>query len=294
MTVRGTNIEVLQEAAHISGVDVTGAELIRDGSHAMYRLTAGVVARIGRPGTAATAEKEVKVSQWLTESGLNVTQTLPDLLQPIVVNDRPVTWWQLLPKHRAATPAELGEMLRHLHDLEIPRSLQLPHFNPFAELDVRIDRATTLNDNDRTWLMRHHADLRDQYEQLPLGEPRHAIHGDAWQGNVAVPSAGKPILLDLEHVAIGHSDWDLIPLAVDYADFARLDKEDYHSFVTAYGGHDVIETPTFDVLAKIQELRWVCFVLSKSGSNAAARREAHHRIACLRGDIPRPWTWTAF
>src|SRR5699024_6229203 len=120
------------------------------------------------------------------------------------------------------------------------------------------------------------------------------VHGDAWQGNVAVPQTGTPVLLDLEHVSCGHSDWDLIPIAVDYADFARLTSTDYHDFVAAYGDHDVTATPGFRVLADIQELRWVVFVLGKAANSAHAVREAQHRIACLRGEIPRPWTWTAF
>lgn len=294
MTADGPGIDVLRKAAHMVGVDAGRAELIRDGSHVMYQLSKGIIARIGRPGTTPTAKKEVDVSRWLSTSGVNVTQALPDIAQPVIVDDRPVTWWRLLPKHRDATPAELGSMLRQLHSLQAPTSLQLPTVDPFAELDPRVENATTLDANDRAWLTRHLAELRDRYNQLPLGEPRHVIHGDAWQGNVAVPDSGTPILLDLEHVAIGYTDWDLIPLAVDYADFARLSRDDYQSFVTAYGGRDVLKTPSFRVLAEIQELRWVSFVISKSEMNPEASKEARHRIACLRGDAPRPWSWTAF
>jgi aminoglycoside phosphotransferase (APT) family kinase protein len=285
---------VLRTAARIAGVDASGAEVIRDGSHVMYRLPGEIVARVGRPGTAATAEREVTVSDWLARSGLTVTRTVDDIAQAVVVDDRPVTWWRLLPAHRAATPAELGSVLRALHDLPVPTSLTLPVSDPFAELDQRIGQAPGLDTDDRTWLTDYLTDLRRRYAQLELGEPRHVIHGDAWQGNIAVPESGPPILLDLEQVSIGHPDWDMIPLAVDYADFARLDKADYDSFVRAYGGHDVTRTPGFRVLAEIQELRWVCFVLSKSSSSTPAKEEAHHRIACLRGDVPRPWSWTAF
>jgi aminoglycoside phosphotransferase (APT) family kinase protein len=119
------------------------------------------------------------------------------------------------------------------------------------------------------------------------------IHGDAWQGNVAVSGSGTSTLLDLEHVSIGHRQWDLVPLAVDYVDFARLTADDYETFVRSYG-HDVTGEPEFRLLADIQELRWVGFVLSKAGANPAASREARHRVACLRGDVPKPWTWAAF
>lgn len=286
--------DVLQTAARRAGVDASGVEMIRDGSHVMYRLPGDVVARIGRPGTEDTAAREVRVSEWLAASGLPVTQVRTDLPQTIVAGGRPVTWWKLLPQHRAATPAELGAVLRALHELPVPDTLGLSVADPFADLDQRIGDTPNLDADDRAWLAEHLADLRERYGRLSLGEPAHVIHGDAWQGNVAVPPSGPPILLDLEHVAIGHPDWDLIPLAVDYSDFARLSGEDYRSFVRAYGGHDVITTPGFRVLAEIQELRWVCFVISKSETSQDASREARHRIACIRGDVARPWSWTAF
>jgi hypothetical protein len=44
-------------------------------------------------------------------------------------------------------------------------------------------------------------------------------------------------------------------------------------------------------VADIYELRWVCFALSRAESDSNTRTEADHRIACLRGEIPRPWTW---
>lgn len=91
-----------------------------------------------------------------------------------------------------------------------------------------------------------------------------------------------------------HPDWDLIPVAVDYMDFARLSSADYYDFVAAYGGHDVTSTSAFRVLADIQELRWVVFVLGKAADSVDAARETRHRVACLRGEVPRPWTWTAF
>jgi aminoglycoside phosphotransferase (APT) family kinase protein len=260
----------------------------------MYRLPDDVVARVGRPDTASTARREVKVSHWLTASGLPVTQALPDLPQPTIVDGRPVTWWRLLPEHRPANPGELGSALRTLHALPVPTTLNLPTSDPFDRFDVRISGAQGLGADNQEWLAQHVTDLRERYDRLALGEPHHVIHGDAWQGNIAVPAFGPPILLDLEDVAIGHPDWDLIQLAVDYTDFARLDEHDYRDFVDAYGGHDITATAGFRVWADIQELRWTCFVIGKSHNNPAARDEALGRIACLRGEIPRPWSWNAF
>lgn len=287
---------VLRAAARTAGLDSFNVELIRDGSHAMYKLGRNIVARVGSPGTDSAAVREVQVSRWLAEHGMSVTQAIPDIPQPVVIDGRPVTWWDLLPEHRAATPAELGSVLRELHNItDVPREFDLPEFEPFAGLDHRLRDIRGLDADDRAWLVAQLAELRGRYDQLGAsGSSNRIIHGDAWQGNVAVLASGRPVLLDLESVSLGRPDWDLVPLAVDYTDFARLSDRGYDSFVRAYGGHDVRNSPEFRTLADIREFRWVCFVVSKLNVRADAEKEAHHRIACLRGEIPRPWSWTAF
>jgi hypothetical protein len=284
---------VLSAAARIAGLDVTGADLIRDGSNVMYRLPGGVVARIGQPGSQNTAEREILVSRWLTKSGLPVVQALADVPQPVVISGRPVTWWKLLPAHRPATPAELGVVLSLFHALPAPEEPKLPEHDPFAHLDQRITDAPGMDDDDRAWLRGHLAQLRRRYRDLAAPGPDGVIHGDAWQGNVAVPDSGPPVLLDLEMVSLGHREWDLIQIAVDYTDFARITPEEYHSFVTAYGGYDVTAAPGYRTFADIQELRWVCFAISKADARPDAANQVQHRIACIRGDRPRPWSWTA-
>ncbi|MDQ4020441.1 MAG: aminoglycoside phosphotransferase family protein [Actinomycetota bacterium] len=293
-TPLATAHDILIAAARMAGLDSTSAELIRDGSNVIYRLSGDNVARIGRTGTQETAEREVRVSRWLTTAGLPVVHVLNDVPQPTMINDRPVTWWKFLPEHRPATPGELGAVLRSLHALAPPDDLDLPVHDPFSGLSHRINQATALDNDDRIWLTHRLAQLRERYRRLPMGKSYRVIHGDAWQGNIAVPDSTPPTLLDLEHVSVGCPDWDLVPIAVDYTDFVRVTTADYEAFVTAYGGYDVIATPAFRTLADIEELRWVSFVLSKSATSTSAARETRHRIACLRGDTPRPWKWAAF
>jgi aminoglycoside phosphotransferase (APT) family kinase protein len=286
--------DVLAAAARIAGLDAANAVLIRAGSNAMYRLPGGVVARIGPGSSQDSARRQVDVSRWLATSDIPVVEALDGVPQPTMAGSRPVTWWAELPEHRPATTAELGAVLRSLHALTAPTEPELPTFNPFAGLSERISAAGHLPAEDRDWLTERVDELREQLGKLHIDRSGRVIHGDAWQGNVAVPQAGPPVLLDLEHVSIGSPDWDLIPIAVDHEDFARLSSTDYQDFVAAYGGHDVTTTPAFRVLADIQELRWVAFVLGKGATSAEAAQETQHRIACLRGDIPKPWTWTAF
>ncbi|WP_410642054.1 phosphotransferase enzyme family protein [Amycolatopsis sp. lyj-346] len=294
MSPDATNAEgVLARAARIAGLGTAGAELIRDGSNVMYRLPADVVARIGRPGTGDTARREVLVSRWLAEAGLPAVRALAEVPQPVMIGDRPITWWVALPAHRPATPAELGAVLGRFHSLPAPRIPGLPRHDPFAGLGRRIGRATALDPGDRAWLERHLGELERRYQDFARTGPTGVIHGDAWQGNVAVPGTGPPILLDLEMVSFGRRDWDLVQIAVDHTDFARITTGEYESFVAGYGGHDVTRVPGYRTLADIQELRWVSFALSKAGTRPEAAEQARYRIACLRGDVSRPWSWTA-
>ncbi|MFF0498864.1 phosphotransferase enzyme family protein [Nocardia aobensis] len=285
--------DVLLTAAELSGLDASGAVSIRDGSNAIYELTGGVVARIGKPGSYAAAARELRISQWLNESGIPTVEPIASVTQPVVVDERPVTWWRLISDHRAATPAELGATLRALHALRPPSTFELPAYDPFAGIEERVATATAISEDDRSWLAVHCAALEKQYSELPGTEWMSVIHGDAWQGNVVVPASGIPIVLDLDKVSIGRREWDLIQLAVDSVDFGRISENEYRAFVAAYGGFDVTLWPGFRTLADIQELRWTAFALSVAAAQQTAGAEARHRVHCLRGAIPKPWKWSA-
>ncbi|GAB2662542.1 phosphotransferase enzyme family protein [Nocardia goodfellowii] len=292
MTATTASEVVLARAARRVGLEATGPKMIREGSHAIYRL-GGIVARIGRPGSLEDAERELRVSRWLNGSGTPTVEAVSELPQPIVVDDRPVTWWQLIPDHRPATPAELGAMLRALHSLRPPAEPKLCEYDPFADLHERLATADTIDNDDRNWLLSHYDELYQRYDELPKPVQLSVIHGDAWQGNLVVPPSGISTVLDLDKVSLGRPEWDLIQLAVDYADFRRVSTDQYRSFVRAYGGYDVTSWPTFRLFADIQELRWVGFALDRAGTSEPAAQQATHRIACLRGDILRPWRWEA-
>ncbi|WP_232329134.1 phosphotransferase enzyme family protein [Nocardia violaceofusca] len=290
-----TSLEaIVTQAAALAGADATGAKLIRTGAHAIYQLRGGIIARIGKPGSADSARRELQISQWLNESGIHTVEAVASMDQPIIVDDRPVTWWRLIPDHRPATPAELGEALRRLHSLTAPPTFTLPEHDPFDGLLETVRFATPLDDDDRKWLIQHEQDLQSGFQRLPAPRRLCVIHGDAWQGNLVVPPSGPPTFLDLDKVSAGRPEWDLIQLAVDHSDFNRLTTADYESFVTAYGGTDMTTNPGFRIYADIQELRWTAFAISLSTRNPRAKTEAAHRIACIRGRIDRPWTWHAF
>ncbi|UGT43405.1 aminoglycoside phosphotransferase family protein [Nocardia yamanashiensis] len=289
-----TSADILARAAGVAGLNATGSSLIRDGSHAIYRVGGDIAARIGRPGTSDAAAREIAISRWLNSSGIPTVEPNPDLPQPIVIDARPVTWWRWIPDHRPATPAELGTMLRALHTLPIPSDPVLPPYDPFAGLRTRLAHADAIDAENRSWLLNHHDELEQAFSSTPARDSVRVIHGDAWQGNLLVPQqSGIPTLLDLDKVSVGNRAWDLVQLAVDYTDFERISADAYRTFVDAYGGYSLTTDPNFRLFADIQELRWVGFALDRAAADPSAAHQAIHRISCLRGDVAKPWTWSA-
>lgn len=195
--------DVLTKAGIEAGVPTLGAKLIRDGVNVLYRLPGRAVARIGPAGSYDTAAHLVRVSHWLATADVPAVRLLDGVRQPTVVGDRPVTWWEQLPDHRHATPVELGATLKRLHALTPPDTPPLPVLDPFTGLDDTITTAPTLTDRDRTWLTNLLTRLRHEYAELQPALSRHVIHGDAWQGNLAVLEDGLPVLMDLDHIGLG-------------------------------------------------------------------------------------------
>jgi aminoglycoside phosphotransferase len=283
---------VLVDACAVAGLDPSGAEPIRLGENAIFRLPGGVVARVARPGQLAAARKEVHIARWLAEQHVPAVRAIDIPDQPVLIGERAVTFWEELPAHRHGTPVEVAEAIRRLHDLQVPKDVPLGELDPFVRLAERIDTATTLPANDRTWLRGHLDDLRTRYAELPHGLPWCVVHGDAWIGNVVATERGEIVLLDLERCAVGPPEWDLISTAIKHTSFGWLTTTDYQDFCRRYG-HDVTGWPGFALLRDIRELRMTCYVAQRAAEHSEAQTEAQVRVDCLRGRSgSRPWTWT--
>ncbi|WP_020392333.1 phosphotransferase enzyme family protein [Kribbella catacumbae] len=280
---------MLKEACARVGLSSDGAELIRQGENALYRLPDHVVVRIARLGQVDAAKKEVAVSRWLASVGINAVEALEEIQQPVVLDGLPVTFWWELPDHRHGSFAEVAAALKQLHAAPMPTDFDLAPLAPFVRLSERIDGASTLSDDDRAWLRRRLDDLQQSYAELPSGLPTSVIHGDAWAGNVVATDRGDVILLDLERCSVGPPEWDLVSTAVRHSTFGTMSAVDYGVFAEAYG-HDVMAWPGFEALRDVRELRVTCYAAQCASENEKFREEATLRVASLRGlRGTRPW-----
>ncbi|MFI6678726.1 phosphotransferase family protein [Kribbella sp. NPDC050470] len=280
---------LLERACSQVGLSSSGAEPVRLGENAIYRLPGEVVVRIGRSGQVDAASNEVAVARWLASVEVRAVETVAHIDQPVVIDGSPVTFWRELPEHRHGTPTEVAAVLKRLHASPLPNDdFDLPPLAPFVRLAERIDGATTLSEDDRDWLRGQLARLREAFDDLPAGLPRSAIHGDAWAGNVVVTVNG-PVLLDLERFSLGPPEWDLVSTAVRLSTFGTMTAEEYQAFAQAYG-HDVIKWDGFDVLRDIRELRVTCYAAQRASEEPSLGVQADLRLASIRGlRGPRPW-----
>ncbi|MFF4198971.1 phosphotransferase family protein [Nonomuraea sp. NPDC050227] len=284
---------VLDVASRRAGLDPSGAELMRLGENALFRLPGGIVARISRRDQVAAAAREVAVARWLKANHVPAVQAWPDIDQPIEVDGRAVTWWQELPPHRHGTALKVATALRRLHDLPPPTDFDIGRLDPFVRLAERIDRAITLTEADRAWMRTHLDELKARYVDLPEGLPETVVHGDAWIGNVVSTDADTAVLLDLERCSIGPPEWDLTSTAVKAFTLAGITAEDYDTFARTYG-RDVTAWAGFETLRDIREFRMTCMAAQVAAENPLRHDEVLLRLACLRGRHgSRPWTWTA-
>ncbi|WIY01849.1 aminoglycoside phosphotransferase family protein [Amycolatopsis mongoliensis] len=285
---------VLEHACAKAGRDATDAEVVRLGENAIFRLTDGVIARVSRPGQLAAARKEVAVARWLESVDVPAVQVADQPDQPIDVDGRAVTFWLELPPHEHGSPVQVAQALRRLHGVVPPSDLDLGPIQPFVRLAERIERASTLAEADRDWLRSRLAELRKRWDDRPGGLPECVVHGDAWVGNVVSTADGRVVFLDLERVAIGAPEWDLVHTAIKYRSFGWIGESEYQAFRTAYG-HDVTNWSGFELFRDIREFRMTCMAVQVASENHRAEEQALWRLRCLQGQHgARPWNgWSA-
>jgi hypothetical protein len=89
-------LPVLHEACQRVGFSSDGAELLRFGENAIYRLTADpVVVRIARSADRLPrVERELCLARWLAAANIPAVRVIEDIEQPLLVDGRPVSFWR--------------------------------------------------------------------------------------------------------------------------------------------------------------------------------------------------------
>ncbi|MFF5111589.1 phosphotransferase family protein [Streptosporangium sp. NPDC000509] len=283
--------KTLSEACRRTGLQSEEARLIRLGENAIFDLPAEkVIVRIARSAEVlADATKEVAVAKWLRDSGLPAAEPT-DHEQPIIVRDRPVTFWQFInDSGEKATTGDLARILRQLHHLPVPPDLPLPKFDIFGRVTERITKADTLRDEDQEFLIKRLFDLREQHKNLHYPLEFCAVHGDAHQQNLIKSTDGGIFLIDFERFAFGPPESDLAVTATEHL-IGWHTPDDYSSFAKSYG-FDVMEWEGFTVLRSINELKMTTWLMQNVNESDKIAREFQIRLSSLHNDdTPRGWS----
>ncbi|MCX5171172.1 aminoglycoside phosphotransferase family protein [Streptomyces antibioticus] len=282
---------VLRAACRAAGLDGRGAELIRFGENALFRLASvPVVVRVARGEEwVSTAAKEVAVARWLAAEGFSAARIVEDVEQPLLIDGHPVTFWHLIVEAgRKATYRELGGVLRDLHSLTVPTGLALPSFDPFGKQALRIDKAA-IPEDDRAFLRKRWRELQDKYAELRFESPKGPVHGDAHVQNLMVDDQGRVVLIDFEAFCFDHPEWDLMVTAVEHHSLGWQTDAQYADFVAAYGW-DLYGWHGYEALRGLQEFGMTTWLMQNVRENEETAAEYRRRIAGLRDDQgPRDW-----
>lgn len=283
---------LLREACSSAGLDSSGAELLRLGSNAVYRLPSSpVIVRIARdPSVRVEMDRAVKVARWLETEHFPATRVPARVTQPLVVSGLVVTFWESVQENEEyATVGELADLLRRLHWLEEPESLGLPYFDPLAKLTASLEGLDGIAGEDREFLEVRAARLAKDYDRLDFVLPFGMIHGDANIGNVLRHRDGHAVFIDLDGFALAPREWDLILTAIYYDRYGWHSKTEYAEFVHRYG-FDLMNWPGYETLADLRELMMVAWLGHQVATSERSVDEFGRRLRALRtGGSRKDW-----
>lgn len=284
---------VLGEACRATDLSAVDARLVRLGSNAVFALAdRPVIVRItADPGALVEMQRAVRVARWLAEVDLPANRLVPGVVQPQVVREHVVTFWESVQDAvEYATLPELADLLKRLHWLDEPESLGLPYFDPAPKLRSGLaGLGAGVRPEDGAFLRERADRLEKEYGRLDFVLPFGVIHGDANIGNVLRDRAGRAVLIDLDGFALAPREWDLIQTSLFYDRFGWHSREEYASFVHHYG-FDVMNWPGYPVLADLRELMMTLWMGGKAATEPKAAEEFARRVDDMRtGADRRAW-----
>lgn len=284
---------VLSDVCRMAGLDATGAELVRLGSNAVFRLrSAPLIVRIGRTADLISAEREIAVAEWLAAQGVPAVRPAR-VRQPLVTAGRVSTIWDSAGDNEEyGTTEELASILRQLHGLGTLPATQLPGLDPLVNASTRIGSLRDMADDDLTYLYAECERQQEEYRQLCPDLPIGVIHGDANVGNVLRDRAGAAMLADLDGFVTGPREWDLVLTAMYFERFGWHTKTEYRAFVDNYG-YDVMGWPGYPVMRAVRELLMVVWLAQSAPGDTERTAEVTKRLRALRSGASRS-DWLPF
>jgi aminoglycoside phosphotransferase (APT) family kinase protein len=285
---------VLVRACAKVGVPSADAGVLAFGENAVFALPGpGLVVRVARGAhMVERARRELSVACWLAEQDFPAVRPARDLdPQPVLVDGRPVTFWELLPPaDRMPDVSDLARLLKRLHALPAP-PFALPAREPLALVATWLDSAeAAVGLEDRRYLLARRDELLTAYAALTPALPRGLIHGDALLRNVGV-HGGRALLLDWETVACDLREFDLALTPMAAARYGLPDGAEQR-FAEKYG-FDVTTWDGYETLRETRELAATAWVAQHVPGNPKAEEEFRHRVRTLR-DGDRAARWNSF
>lgn len=283
---------ILQGACARTGLNADGAELLRLGENALYRLRFDpVVVRIARTMEYwQQVQNEVSVAAWLEEEVFFPAARVANyIVQPIVVSNHPVTFWKLVAgvDADASHVPELAGLLRRFHGLLSPKRFSLPETNFHSRVAKRLESAPG-SSRDKSYLSDKFEELCTEVGNLTYPLLPSPVHGDAHIKNVMIEN-GSPILIDFENVGWGQPEWDLSVTATEYLSAKFWSRSQYALFAQSYG-FDITEWAGFDVMRQIQEIKMTTWLMQNVNESKEIADEFSVRMNTIRtGRSEQPW-----
>ncbi|WP_051713329.1 aminoglycoside phosphotransferase family protein [Spirillospora albida] len=273
----------LDEVRARYGAPVDDAHLIRQHSNAAVALpSAGLLVRIAGRGKLDRIAVSMAVTRWLADRGYPAVEPAAD--EPLVVGEQVVSVWRLLDVQadEPGSAADLGRLLRELHDLPAP-PVGLPDLrDPLGSVAAAVqDHPGGMTDQDRVWLMARIDALRESWTDLQPTLPVGLVHGDAHSNNLMRLAAGGVVLGDWDHVSRGPREWDLVQPYYMARRFGRHDRRELDEFAEVYGW-DVRGWAGFEFLVQVREVTGLSPYVRKASHDEWSRDEVAHRIATIR------------
>lgn len=257
------------------GVDHRKVRLVRIAANAVYASPeCGLVIRVADATASGRVRRAVTAAQVFESAGLPAVRLWPDCAEVVRDQGFVATLWEYVPEARHPPAfADLGALLQKLH--AIPVSPRLTPWDPVGEIREHLDATTQIEESTRLELLDRCAELEEGLRSIRWSLQPSVIHGDAWIGNV-LGGRGQAKLGDLDQVAIGPPEWDLVPTVVNALRFGR-DHHEVRELMDAYG-FDVTTWAGLPVLRQLRELTTLAGVLPVVSSHRVIREEFQRRL----------------